>query len=368
MRRNFFKSICVFFAMGLLVTATSCENDDVEFDDYNYQTVYFAHPTPIRTITLGTDEYSTELDNLHKFRIYAASGGFYSNKNDRTLEIVVDNSLCDGIVFENGSAVLPMPKEYYTLSSNTITIPAGKAQGAVDVQLADAYFNDPLSVSVNYVIPLRIVSSKDSILAGRAKPTIVSPYRLNSSDWDVAPHDYVLYAVKYKNKYHGAWLTRGTDEIDLNGVKSTVKREAQYLEKNELRYLRTVSLNKATYELSTIVDVDTTKWDEKAGKFVTSKEKKTLKGTFELTFDGSDKCQMVMKTPGCSGNGTGVWEFEAAKKAWNNKDRDQLTLDYNITFRYTDDGRPRYKTFKTHDILVMQSRESKREDFAYKLK
>lgn len=368
MKQNMMKSVLALFATTLLLAATSCENGDIEFADYKYQTVYFANQTPIRTITLGTDEHPNELDNQHKFKLFATCGGVWTNKQDRKLEIAVDNSLCDGITFEDGSPVVPLPQEYYTLASHTITIPAGQLMGGVEVQLTDAFFADPKATGVHYVLPVRIVGCQDSILVGKAKPTSPNPYRLNAADWDVVPHDYVLYALKYKNKYHGAWLSHGTDEIDLNGVVTTVVRGNQYREKDETRYLRTVGLDKSTYELSTQVDVDTTKYDDKAKKMVTVREKKTLKCTLELTFDASDNCTVRVATLGCEGSGTGKWEFEGAKKAWNNADHDQITLDYTVTYHYTDDGRPRYKTFKSKDVLVMKTRENRREDFAYKLK
>lgn len=39
--------------LTLALGFASCENGDKEFDDYDYQTVYFAQQNPIRTITLG---------------------------------------------------------------------------------------------------------------------------------------------------------------------------------------------------------------------------------------------------------------------------------------------------------------------------
>ena len=127
MIRKHFPYITVLLAC---ILTTSCENGDQEFPDFDYQTVYFARQTPIRTITLGDDEVvSTELDNAHRCQIYATMGGVNTNKKARTIEIAVDETLCSGLQFEDGSNVTAMPRNYYSLSTNTITIASGDSMG-----------------------------------------------------------------------------------------------------------------------------------------------------------------------------------------------------------------------------------------------
>jgi hypothetical protein len=326
------KSIFVVVAGALLLTtAVSCENGNQEFDDYSYQTVYFSHQTPVRTITLGTDVYSTELDNQHKFQIYATVGGVWKNRSDRHLNIIVDPSLLKGMTFDNGTPIETLPDKYYSMASNQITIPAGQVMGCVDVQLTDEFFADPKSINVNYVLPVRIVSADDSILEGK---------------------NYVLYALKYKNKWDGTWISHGTDEIDDNGTKSTVKREAEYLEKNELRQLYTTALKQVRYPITVSVNADNTK--------------KALTCDLILNFDDQDHCTITTSTTNCTASGSGKWTFEGAKKAWGDKDRDQLDLSYIIKFTYTDNGVTKYYQLTSTDQLIMQSRNSAREDFTYK--
>ena len=178
---------------------SSCENSDWEFPDFEYSAVYFAYQSPIRTITLGEDIFDTSLDNNYQSQIMATMGGVYKNNNDIEIGIRVDNSLCNDLVFEDGREVIPMPSNYYSLSADKIVIKKGKILGGVTVQYTDAFFNDPLALEANYVIPVVMtsVNNADSILSGI--PLVDNPRRGVSDDWDVAPKDYILYAVKYIN-------------------------------------------------------------------------------------------------------------------------------------------------------------------------
>src|SRR6188768_621700 len=176
----------------LSVLTMSCENQDVEFPDYGESTVYFAYQYPVRTIVLGEDIYDTSLDNEHKCEIYATMGGVYENKKNIAIEIAVDNSLCSNLFFDGGYTipVQPMPASHYTLSGDQISLDH-KLQGAVGVQLTDAFFADPNALQNTYAIPVRMVdvTNADAILSG--KPKIENPERTNATHWDVQPKDYV---------------------------------------------------------------------------------------------------------------------------------------------------------------------------------
>ena len=316
------------------MTFTSCENGDIEFPDFDYQTVYFARQTPIRTITLGDDVYPTTLDNQHKCQIYATMGGVNTNKRTRTIQIVVDESLCSGRKFADGREVKAMPTDYYSLSGNTITIPEGEIMGCVDVQLTDDFFADPASTETTYVIPVRMVSAGDSILSGK---------------------DYVLYAVKYKNKYHGCWLSRGTDVLQTTGkTEETITRMPDYWEQADLVYLTTEGLQRSRYEVSTNISVV----DDKGKTTVVTKTCSLI-----LTFDANDQVTVSTDTEGCSASGNGQWQRQAAKKAWGDKDRDQLNLQYEVTFHYESAGQTVTTSRKTSETLVMRDRQSVMEDF-----
>ena len=69
---------------------SSCKNQDIEFDDYDYSAVYFARQTPVRTLVMGEDTYDTSLDNQHKCKIYATISGVYNN--DKKVEIGIEKN------------------------------------------------------------------------------------------------------------------------------------------------------------------------------------------------------------------------------------------------------------------------------------
>lgn len=340
-RFNIFLAACLACG-GIAPVLTSCENGNQTFGDYDYQTVYFAYQNAVRTLTMGDDVASTELDNKHQFDVYVTLGGVESNGKDRPVTLIVDESLCEGLAFEsNGEQVVALPSSYYTLevggtavspaSPFTVTLPQGAVMGGVRVQLTDAFFADAKATSLKYVLPLKIVSADEQVLGDR---------------------NYTLRAVKYKNKWHGAWISRGTDEADLNGVLSVDKRHAEYLEYDEIRYITTRSLTEAVYNVSTVIPLTGTNL--------------TPSCDLLLTFDDNDRCTVTTTTDGCTATGSGKWEHQGAKKAWADKDRDQLTLDYTVTYTYEDNGEQRYKTIHSLDTLVMRDRQNALETFTTK--
>lgn len=366
------KIILSMMAACAMFLATSCENSDVDFDNYDYQTVYFANQSYVRTITLGDDVYPTDDDNQHKFYIKATLGGDRNLSGEHKIKIAVDNSLVEGLKYSNGQPVQAMPAEYYKLASDYITIPKGEVKGGVEVQLTDAFFADPKALDVTYVIPVRMLeaSGNDSILSGKKKETVDNPVVTNSDDWQVQPLNYTLCAVKYKNPYFGSWISHGTDEIDLDGTKSTVTREAEYLEKNELRNITSLGLTKSCYPLTTSVNITNDKGE-------TTSAALTANLILNITDDGNvsitSEDTNSYDVPG-SGNGgkysftatgSGKWTRQGAKKAWGDQDRDLMELQYTVTYTYTDKGETHVKTYNCKDNLVMQSRQNKMETFDF---
>src|SRR5699024_5409222 len=98
-----------------------------------------------RTITLGkSNTFINKLDNEHKFKIYATTGGVYNNEKDVTVHFEVDTSLVSDLLFStNGDKIKALPKNYYHLESDRIVIPKGKLIGGVVVDLTDEFFADP---------------------------------------------------------------------------------------------------------------------------------------------------------------------------------------------------------------------------------
>jgi hypothetical protein len=233
--------ICIVLILGF----AACENQDQEFPDYDLQAVYFPIQLPIRTLSLGEDRIDNTLDKEHKFDIGVSIGGMYENKKNWTVDYVVDTLLTENATSANGQ-LIALPANYYTLSPmNTVVIPKGSFNGLIRVELTDEFFNDPLSLTGQYVIPLRITgTSADSILSGKqAKPGVAD--RRVLSDWESgkAPKDWVLYGIKYVNAYHGTYLHRGRDIISSGGVPTdTVVFRNRYVERDMTIILTTTGL------------------------------------------------------------------------------------------------------------------------------
>ncbi len=355
------KTVLILAVLGTAMTG--CHNSDIEFDNFDYQTIYFSKQSPVRTITLGDDgELDTSDDNAHRFYIKAALGGVNVNNSTHSAAFVVDNSMCDKVKFENGSEIKAMPTNYYTINGDEMTITPGNVIGGVEVQLSDAFFNDPLSVGVNYVIPLRLTHSADSILQGKAKDGINNPDRLNHDDWAIQPKDYVFYAVCFKNPYHGCWLSKGTDVIENNGDIRTDRRTDVIWEKATLRYLTTRSLTQSVYNFTTTVSTI----DAAGGK-----DEKTLVCDLILDIDADGACTVSTDTPGCTASGSGQWTRQGEPKAWGDKDRDLLELSYEFTVDYVyneQTGQHVTYRYKSDERMVMQSRQNRLEEFKFTLK
>ncbi|MBM6659217.1 MULTISPECIES: DUF5627 domain-containing protein [Bacteroidaceae] len=324
-------------AMGI----TSCENGDAEFPNYDNSAVYFAHQTPVRTLVMGEDTYDTSLDNAHKCKIYATMGGAYAGSGSTVIDIMVDNELCDNLYFADGvTPVRPMPANYYTLSSEQITLNEFEnLMGAVEVTFNNEFFEDPASTENTYVIPLRMVNvvNADSILSG--VPRTPNAAWTNSAMWDTAPKNYVLYCVKYINKWHATYLRRGIDQITENGSTTTNVRHEQYIEDDEICNVTTKDLHTAIFPVSTTVGQETLTCD------------------LVLTFNDNDECTITSGTEGFTASGSGKFVIDGDKASWGNEeDRNALYLDYNVDFGT--------KQYVTKDTLVVQTRGVAYEEFS----
>jgi hypothetical protein len=306
------------------VSLSSCKNDDWEFDEYEFQSVYFAYQGPVRTITLGEDIFDNSLDNDHKCEIMATMGGVYTNQNDVTIGIEIDNSIAANKAFNTGGDIVAMPANYYSLASDKIVIPKGKTVGGVQVQLTDAFFADPLSLKNTYVIPLKMtnVMNADSILSGK---------------------NYVFYAIKYINTWHGNYLRRGKDlMVGKNGntsLNKTIVRHKPYVENDEVSSVRTQSLTVAEFPVI---------FKDQDNNNITCK--------LLLNFDDQGNCTITNGDNTFTASGTGKFVKKGEKNSWGAKDRDALYLNYEI------DRADRHIT--STDTLVMRDRGVKMETFS----
>lgn len=279
----------------LVVGILSACNKEKDFPDYAYQTVYFAYQYPVRTLTLGEDVVSTELDNQHKCKIMATTGGVYYSKKDIAINVAVDNSLLgNGLLFRSGGdEVLPMPANYFTLASNQIVIPKGSLTGGVEVQLTDAFFSDAKAIRNSYVIPVRMTGKggADSILSGK---------------------NFILYAVKYVNPWHGNYLRRGKD-VFTGSLNQTKVRHQFYVENDEVNKLTTRSMKEVEFPVV---------YKDQNGANINCK--------LLLTFDDAGNCAVSSATANVTATGSGKFVKRGEKNSWGSKDRDALYLNYQV--------------------------------------
>ena len=322
----------VFLSVLLIAGLTSCKNFDIDHPDYEYTSGYFPYQFPVRTLVLGDYIYDNENDNNHKFLISAGIGGVYANEKDRTFNIQVDNSLCNGILFAaGGDQIKALPENYYSLSGNKIIVPKGKMNGGVEVQLTDAFFNDPAAIKNTYVVPVRLVSSNDvdTILIGQSSNPSADP-RI-ASQWLVAPKNFTMFAVKYINEFHGTYFRYGTSTVkDLTGavVENTNYNTEKYVENYPILKLNT----SGRYQVS----------------ISTFFQSKIMENSLNLilTFNGNN-CTVSAPT-GSPYTITGSGEFQSKKYSWGNKERDGIVLNYTIS-----DGT---HVYQANDVLVIRDR------------
>lgn len=320
-------------AAGALVTG--CSNGDNEFNDFDYQTVYFANQYADRALELGEDDQvDLTLDNAHKVCIKAAWGGGYTNRRNVFIDFVVDPSLVEGLYFKNTETPIQMmPAEYYTIADKQIKIAQGEILGGVDVQLTDAFFADPKSASLNYVIPLRMtgVEGADRILEGTA--IAENPVLTDDSHWSVQPKNFVLYAIHFANPWHGQYLRRGVDQATIDGAASTIVRHQAHVEDDEVVDLTTSAYKEDIYPVVV---------KDAAGNNITA--------NLTLTFSDDNNCSVSSNDPNVTASGTGKFVKKGEKASLGGKDRNAIYLDYTMTIV------DKNMTFASRDTLVLRTR------------
>jgi len=329
----------LLIASCFILTMYSCSNKELSFPNYKYTTVYFAYQSPVRTLVLGNDVFDNTLDNEHKCSIMATMGGVYQNAKDVSIAVSVDPGLCNNLTFDQGGdSVIAMPSNYYSLPKDmTIHIPSGNVMGGMEVQLTDAFFADPRSITNTFVIPLVMtkVTGADSILSG--KSDLGHPDPRIVGDWITAPRNYILYAIKYINPWHGNYLRRGSEAIKDNAGDTTVIYHTQYVETDQVCSMGTQSMSADSLLLN-----------------AKSRTNVDMPFQLQLIFDNNGKCD-IKGQPTASYVVTGNGEFVKGGDSWGNQKRDVLHLKYTVDFGTS------VHTFT--DTLVIRDRGVKFETF-----
>ena len=353
------------------LTFASCYNADKEFPDYEGgTTAYFAYQYPIRTLVLGNDIYNNDLDNAHKCQIWATMGGAYSGRN-ATVDIVVDESLCDNLWFpdEGGNpkdSVLPLPHDFYNYDelASTVINYNGEPRGYVEVKFTDKFFSSDKTMKTTYVIPLRMtnVSGIDRILTGTPLEG-TNPVRTNTEEWSVLAKDYVLYCVKYMNPWEGKYIRRGVDKIQDGDLYSEVVRKDMSLVNTDVEHYKENPVN-ANDEVCSIKTKNMTQAIFPVSFRVAGG---SIYCNLILTFNG-DQCTVSTDDENVTASGSGEFITKGTERPeykeyqWGSNEgvlvqRDILRLAYEVKFNDKD------IQISTADTLVVQTRDANKREF-----
>ncbi len=338
----------VLYLLSIIALLFSCENQDVEFDDFAYQAVYFPFQTPVRSLMLGDEEIGdNSIDLEHAFSIGASIGGMYSNTKNRLITVQFAPELASNITDADGNALEILPSAYYNATFDKIIIPAGSFFGKMRVNLTDAFFADPLTTGLHYVVPVRITDAAgDSILSGAPVSTINSPDPRISDHWVTTPKNYVLFGIKYINTTHGMYLLRGKRTNTTNPL-DVVTYSKRFTDDNDMTKLTTKSLTESY--MPTIGG--------------TNKEASNAKYSMLLTFNKDNKSVAVSQKSASNVvvNGTGKYysKADAQAEGYNGKKHRTIYLDYT----YVDGA----NTYHVNDSLVFVDTDMKFEEFAVKV-
>ena len=333
------KKIIYLFIVALGFGMLSCQNEDWEFPDFEYSTVYFPYQYPVRTLVLGDYEYDNENDNNLRFRISAHLGGMYENKHDQSVSYVIDESLAQNLKTVGGDTLKLLPSNYYTISqTDNIIIPKGAFHSGFEVQLTDAFLNDTMAHRTHYILPVRMLeSSLDSVLHG--KSTVANPDRRIAGDWEVAPKDFTIFGIKYINPYHGKYLHRGVSVISdaTNTPVETIVYRQPNVEKDEIWHLRTIGRNKVSVAGSIRASSGS------PGSLL-------MEISFDESGNGTVKNSALSQFPI-----TGTAKFVKNGDRWGGKDRNAIHMEYTINVNSN--------THSIKDTLVIRDRDVRFETF-----
>jgi hypothetical protein len=178
LKKTVMKKILIFFFLSIV--AVSCYDNYIF--DYVYSAIYFPYQEDVRTFVVGEGM---------KVKVGVVLAGVRTNDKDRNVTFELNNSLInnalqlkmlagasyikDYIPKPTVSAILPMPANYYTLTSqNTMVIKKNEHSGSIFVKADSANFlADPLTLNALYMIPFSILSADaDSILDSKKTEVI----------------------------------------------------------------------------------------------------------------------------------------------------------------------------------------------------
>lgn len=207
-------------ALSLLGLMSGCSKYDNYVEDFDFTSVYFGTQKPLRTVVAR---------DPMQIKFGVAMGGVRENTKDQWVKFKLDPSLLNTVGGANAFTLLP--KSYYEMvlsnGDSTIIIPAGKIIGDVVLKIKKSAFTaDPLAVTNNYALPIRIYeTSVDSILKGNEL---------------TASKDYSIIVIKYISQESGTYYVKGSETDKATNITTTYSYSD--LIRNKTRDLTTLSL------------------------------------------------------------------------------------------------------------------------------
>lgn len=219
----------ILIATILLGVFHSCGFDDEEIV-YPYTSVILPYQTYNRNIVVGE---GLELN------IGVIFSGVLDNKQERTVTYTVDPALV------NIAGQYELPQSYYTFGDSEIRVPKGQLKGYLPVKIDSvAFLNDPKSLTGEYILPLRLVSSSNIDSINRAM-------------------DYIKLSVSYFAKQHGNYTYSGKI-TKSDGINNTVTNYTNVSTVTEsYRLLKTVGPTK----MQVVADKTSTSADPAKGTY-----------------------------------------------------------------------------------------------------
>ncbi|MDR1866611.1 MAG: DUF1735 domain-containing protein, partial [Bacteroidales bacterium] len=203
------KHIIIGIVSAAIIAAVcgACKFDDQEVS-YSYTSVLFPNRDYNRNLIVG------EGLRLSAGIIFA---GVVTNDRDRTVQYVIDPSL----IIDAGQS--PLPPAYYTCGhASQIVVPAGQLKGYLPVEMDSAAFlSDPKSLTGEYILPLRLVSSDD----------------VDSISPDL---NFIRISVSYYAKQHGNYTYSGSVSRTKSGTAKDTTYQNIASENDGVRFLKTV--------------------------------------------------------------------------------------------------------------------------------
>lgn len=220
----------VLFTSVLALTLFSCYDDYVK--DYEYDAIYFPREYNVRTV-VGGEKMSIEVGT--------ALGGTMDNDRDRLVNFIMDNKLVTAEVLDKMTKgdphiksgvsgvteLLPMPDDFYSLSSESMVIKKGMHTGVVRVDIDSTKFiRSGKYLKANYVLPFFITSADTDSILEKNRSTVIG--------------------IMYENKLFGNYYYGGV-KVTKNSAGEIIDEKKYYTTipspEGSLNVLTTISHN-----------------------------------------------------------------------------------------------------------------------------